>query len=144
MKRVLICLMLCLSFIMLPLAFSGCVEKPPQKGEIVLPDDDKNHTDQEDKDENPEEDELNDRVLKESCKEIINILIKSGYFDNEHDFLIKGIKNGARIICQTKTFSLEEFGILNAFLQSKLDKFEEYMVKPFIEDNKFIITLVYK
>lgn len=141
MKKLLICLVLCLSFIITPLCLSGCTEKPIQNGEIVLPDDKNNQDNDNEQDDTPE---LVDKGLKEECNKIITILLESDFFDTEQDFSISREGDGGKITCNSKTFSLEEFGILNAYFQPKFQEFTDYSIKTFIEQNKFIIIVSYK
>jgi len=145
MKNFFILILLCLCLSTSPFVFSGCKQPPSQNGEIVLPDDE-NNVDNENQDDDKQENntELVDKVLKTKCTEIVDILLESSYFENEKSFKILKNGLGGKIVCQMQSLTLEEFGILNAFLLSRLNNFNDYIIKTFIEQNQFIVTINYK
>lgn len=142
MKKFLKVFLLVLVLGLTSFSFVACADNPSYSGEIVLPDNKQEPS--EDNEDNSEITDLAqvDKFLLENTGKIKEILYENSYFQSQEDFLVSYTSNYAKVTCKAKqNLTIENFGLINSFLNTRLDSEIINKITTEIDENFYIVIL---
>lgn len=142
MKKFLKVFLLVLVLGLTSFSFVACADNPSYSGEILFPGNEQEPS--EDNEDNSEITDLAqvDKFLLENIGKIKEILYGNSYFQSQEDFTVSYTSNRAKVTCKAKqNLTIEDFGLINSYLNARLDNEIINKITTEIDENFYIVIL---